>query len=137
MTDAGPPLRVRGVRDLVVMVEADPAGVAKARAALARCFDGHVEAEVLVDARLLVSELVTNSVQHAGVTATDHVVLRAELSDHLHVEVCDPGTGGRIARRLPDPSGAGGFGLELVERIAARWGVRRGHRTCVWFELAV
>jgi anti-sigma regulatory factor (Ser/Thr protein kinase) len=125
------------VRDLVVMVQADPAGVAKARSALGRCFDGHVTAEVLADARLLVSELVTNSVRHASITTGDHVVLRAELGDSLRVEVCDPGTTGRITRRVPDLGGAGGFGLELVELIAARWGVRREDRTCVWFELPV
>jgi serine/threonine-protein kinase RsbW len=96
-----------------------------------------VNAAVLAHARLLVSELVTNSIRHARMKSGDHVVLRAELGERLRVEVCDPGAGGRIARRAPDLTGAGGFGLELVERIAASWGVRRNHRTCVWFELHV
>ena len=32
---------------------------------------------------------------------------------------------------------AGGFGLELVEQLAARWGVSHEAGTCVWFELAL
>jgi hypothetical protein len=31
----------------------------------------------------------------------------------------------------------GGFGLCLVERLAARWGVSQVDGTCVWFELAL
>jgi anti-sigma regulatory factor (Ser/Thr protein kinase) len=65
--------------------------------------------------------------------------LRLELRRgprRIRVEVVDPG--GHFARDRPRSSTAdpGGWGLVLVERIAARWGVRRGASgTRVWFEL--
>jgi len=87
------------------------------------------------DARLLVSELVTNSVQHAAQPAGAPVHIRADADDGVvRVEVHDQGHG-PVFRRSADDR-LGGYGLELVERIAARWGVNREHGTRVWFELA-
>ena len=40
------------------------------------------------------------------------------------------------AGRTRDFDEPGGWGLVLVERIAASWGVERAERTRVWFELA-
>jgi anti-sigma regulatory factor (Ser/Thr protein kinase) len=46
------------------------------------------------DVRLLVSELVTNSVRHAGTPASDHVQLEVAFDDEtLRVQVADSGTG--------------------------------------------
>jgi anti-sigma regulatory factor (Ser/Thr protein kinase) len=84
--------------------------------------------------RLLVSELVTNSVRH--VAGSDKpVVLRLLIDDRrIRVEVRDGGAGFRPGK--PEPRGtAGGFGLFLVERMASRWGVDTGDGTRVWFEL--
>jgi anti-sigma regulatory factor (Ser/Thr protein kinase) len=59
----------------------------------------------------------------------------AALDDVVRVEVHDHGHG-PVRRRTADrPSG--GFGLCLVERLAARWGVSHVDGTCVWFELAL
>lgn len=85
----------------------------------------------LDDARLLISELVTNSVKHgAGETVT--VLLDAEMPGRLRCEVIDDGSGfvprGRENREI------GGWGLELVEQLSRSWGVREGS-THVWFEL--
>jgi anti-sigma regulatory factor (Ser/Thr protein kinase) len=81
------------------------------------------------DARLLVSELVTNAFRHGKPPIT----LVVEVSDErVRVEVADAG-GGRPQRR-PDPGPEGGWGLLLVERVSDRWGVADGS-TSVWFEI--
>jgi anti-sigma regulatory factor (Ser/Thr protein kinase) len=83
---------------------------------------------------LLVTELVTNAVLHAGAPGTP-VLLRVLLSPAiLRVEVHDRGPG--FERRTPKPRGShGGYGLFLVERMSNRWGVHRNESTYVWFEL--
>ena len=87
--------------------------------------------EARANARLLVSELVTNSVQHGS---GDHVVvlLDHEHSGVLRCEVIDQGSG-FVPRARPDQP-VGGWGLELVEQIASSWGVREGS-THVWFAI--
>jgi serine/threonine-protein kinase RsbW len=90
---------------------------------------------------LLVSELVTNSVRHAGLTAAERIRLRARCDDACaHVEVCDRGRSGRVpGKRTPgiEALEPGGLGLMLVDEMADRWGVARDDgETCVWFELA-
>lgn len=84
------------------------------------------------DARLLISELVTNSVRHgAGDNVT--VMIDAERPGVLHCEVIDDGTG--FVPRARGNRTIGGWGLALVEQLAGSWGVRNGP-TQVWFELA-
>lgn len=83
------------------------------------------------DARLLISELVTNSVQHgAGESVT--VMIDGDLPGVLRCEVIDDG-GGFVPRGRENRV-MGGWGLDLVEQIARSWGVREGS-THVWFEL--
>ena len=84
--------------------------------------------------RLLVSELVTNSVRHVT-GSRDPVELAVRIGARaIRVEVRDGGAGFEPGR--PEPRGAdGGFGLFLVERLASRWGVDTGDGTRVWFEL--
>jgi anti-sigma regulatory factor (Ser/Thr protein kinase) len=107
-----------------------------ARTLVAEWLDGRGSARLDDDVRLLVSELVTNSVCHAGQPAGAPVSIRAAAVDGVvRVEVRDQGHG-PVRRRAPDRR-TGGFGLHLVERLAARWGVNHGHGTCVWFELAL
>jgi anti-sigma regulatory factor (Ser/Thr protein kinase) len=95
--------------------------------------------EQLGDVRLLVSELVTNSLRHAELSPDDSITLRVELtSGVVRVEVCDPGKGFELAGHPGDPETVEGWGLYLVETLADRWGVDRtpeGKATVVWFEL--
>lgn len=103
-----------------------------ARRQLARSFGDALEADQLRTVRLLTSELVTNALLHGAGSIT----LRASLGDHrLHVEVIDEGDGlhGTPPARH-DPDRVGGYGLQIVDSEASRWGIGHG-TTHVWFEL--
>jgi anti-sigma regulatory factor (Ser/Thr protein kinase) len=81
------------------------------------------------DVALLVSELVTNAVRYGDAPITVAITLDDGV---LRVDVTDTGAGDRPSRK---PAGTdGGFGLQLVEMLAHRWGVMAG-ATHVWFEL--
>jgi len=113
-------------------VQCDPDAPAAARALMSRCL-GHGDAELRDDSRLLVSELVSNSVRHAGRPLGATVLVEAFAIDgRVRVEVTDAGSGA-VRRREADEDG--GFGLQLVESIATRWGVSHARGTLVWFEL--
>lgn len=85
---------------------------------------------------LLLSELVTNAIQHGGAGPDETVQVRlASAPERIRVEVFDPGSNGKGPRdRIEDE---GGYGLLLVDRLANDWG--RDHLnsggTLVWFEL--
>lgn len=107
-----------------------------ARTMVSGWLDGRGDARLHNDVRLLVSELVTNSVQHADQPPGAPLHLRAAaVNGVLRVEVADHGHG-PVRRRAPSHL-AGGFGLDLVERLATRWGVNHDDGTRVWIELAV
>jgi anti-sigma regulatory factor (Ser/Thr protein kinase) len=88
------------------------------------------------DAELLVTELATNGVKHARAADGNRITLRAHLDqDALRIEVGDRGRHfDRV--RTPHPLEPGGWGLQLVDGLADRWGVEREPSTTVWFELA-
>lgn len=93
--------------------------------------------EQLSDARILVNELVTNSVRHAGPGVIE---LMLELTaTHLVIAVTDAGA---VAVPVVVHDGfeaavPHGWGLRLVESLSESWGVRddaAGRRT-VWCEV--
>lgn len=91
----------------------------------------------LEDVRLVVSELVTNSILHAGISPDDQISLSvAVTAGSVRGRVCDPGSGFEVdSEPRPRPGLKGGWGLPIVERISDRWGVERNSRACVWFEI--
>jgi anti-sigma regulatory factor (Ser/Thr protein kinase) len=92
--------------------------------------DAHVHT-----ARLLVSEIVTNSVRHGGAGEEDWIGLDVAISPAaLRVEVTDNGPGFAPAPVRPDPDDPGGRGLFLVQQMADRWG-HADAGTRVWFEV--
>ena len=97
---------------------------------------GRVPALVLKDAELVVSELVTNSVCHSGASDGAVVVQVGLTGTMVRLEVEDPGRGGVIAPRAPDLGG--GFGLNLVQGLSERWGLKRvaAGGTRAWAQLA-
>ena len=89
------------------------------------------------DALLAVTELVTNSLVHAG---PGPITLWAWLdANRLRVEVHDAGPGIPEGRDwiLPDGGTPGGRGLALVRMVADRWGHRADPWASVWFEMDV
>jgi anti-sigma regulatory factor (Ser/Thr protein kinase) len=113
----------------------DPDSAAEARRALGEVSD-HLSPRRLEDAQLLVSELVTNAIRHAGLDEADTIKLVVETGDRaLRIEVCDTGRGFELSEPEPDPARPSGWGLYLVRELSDRWGVDRGGLTRVWFEL--
>ena len=87
------------------------------------------------EAQLLVTELVTNSVRHAGLGPDDRIHLTADWSGTwLRVHVRDrAGTAAVGAESIrPAPGAESGWGLYLVDRLASRWGTTTDG---YWFEL--
>ena len=91
----------------------------------------------LADVELLVSELATNSVRHAGCGEADELSMEAEVeADRVRVSMFDPGAGfDEHTPALPANGGSGGYGLLLLDRLSDRWGVQRDGRFNVWFEV--
>ena len=95
-----------------------------------------VEDEVLDDLRLLVNEVVTNCVKHAGLGARDSIELKVSLTSRVvNVQVSDQGCGFTPEHPELDVNDTSGRGLFLLEAMADSWGVVSNGSTCVWFEL--
>ncbi|MDQ6649443.1 MAG: ATP-binding protein [Actinomycetota bacterium] len=114
------------------MLPALPESALAARRLATRTFRAwDIPADVADPAILLVSELVTNAVRHAG-SQVELVLER--WADTLRASVSD------TVRTMPQvrragPTDEGGRGLALVEALSARWGVvERKAGKQVWFE---
>ncbi|MFE9425372.1 SpoIIE family protein phosphatase [Kitasatospora sp. NPDC006697] len=119
-----------GARTVGWTLPAEPTAVSRARRLVRGALRDWSVAELTDTVELLVSELVTNAVRYASAP----IGVRLTLAGVLLVEISDP---------LPDPprerhaaeGDEGGRGLELVRRLALRWGARaEGMGKVVWFE---
>lgn len=82
------------------------------------------------DVKLLISELVTNSVRHAP--STQKVRVRVKTDDEkIRLEVVDHGPG-----FVPTTPRGDGMGLTIIERLADDWGVKVDGECTVWVELS-
>jgi anti-sigma regulatory factor (Ser/Thr protein kinase) len=116
---------------------ASPEAAREARLALGE-FAGHVPTRHFDDLRLLVTELVTNSLRHARLGAGDVIHLVVQVwPKTLRVEVRDPGTGFEAPAGTRGRIEGEGWGLYLLSRIADRWGISARPSTCVWFEMDI
>jgi anti-sigma regulatory factor (Ser/Thr protein kinase) len=113
---------------------ADSLAPGSARSVLSEFLGAKLSDERAQDAELLTSELVTNSVLHSGLVASDLIRLELSLTDErLRVTISDADVSfDRGDGRRPD---LGGWGLVLVERVSDRWGIVRNKPNSVWFEL--
>lgn len=110
--------RAVGAREREITLTATPLAARQARVWLSGLVGEQVRSRLLEDARLVLSELVGNSVRHSG---SDVVVCRLRLTAaRLRLEVWD--TGGGLLALVPAES----RGLTLVRLLAAR--VSSGHR---------
>jgi len=114
----------------------EPEVVTTARHALDQLAD-LLPAEKLEDVRLVVSELITNSILHAELSANDQISLTVTvLAGSVRGRVCDPGSGFDLpSEPSPRSDMSGGWGLPIVEMISDRWGVQQNSCACVWFEI--
>lgn len=115
-------------------VPSRPATFAEARRFVREMAGAAVSREVLDDALLLTSELVTNAVRHGS--PEDPIELTVSVDDRtLRISVRDRGPG--FDPNEPGVrSEGGGWGLDLVRRLSSRWGVDRGGTgTDVWFQI--
>jgi anti-sigma regulatory factor (Ser/Thr protein kinase) len=117
--------------ELTLDLPRTPEAAFLARRALAD-LEGKIDPSVLPDVRLLVSELITNSVKYGGdgpvrleVTAED---------DRVRAEIIDQGVGFTPVKRNDDLDKVGGWGLHLVQELTTEWGTYEGS-THVWFEI--
>lgn len=119
--------------------------VRQARAQLAAAlYERDVLSSLVDDAVLILSEFVTNALRHARALNSGMIRVSWELSGEglLRIEVTD---GGGTTRPSTKPysmsvSAHAGRGLEIVDRLADRWGSQReegGDEYTVWAELAV
>jgi anti-sigma regulatory factor (Ser/Thr protein kinase) len=110
-----------------------PEAAAEARRAIGK-LRADLDPPLMETLRLLVTELVTNSVRH---TAADSVTLRVAVGRAaVLTEVADTGPGfdPECVEQAGDDNT--GWGLFLVERLASSWGVKQdGPSKRVWFEL--
>ncbi|WP_329581524.1 SpoIIE family protein phosphatase [Streptomyces sp. NBC_01361] len=120
----------------------DPVGrsVATARAFVRDTLQGWGFPDIIDDAVVLTSELVTNAVVHAGTSAE---VLCLRTDDGVRIEVADRYPEREIplqqsAINMGSPDREGGRGLQLCAALATRWGVdyTPTHKL-VWFQLAL
>jgi PAS domain S-box-containing protein len=138
----GPPaLLARGTLDgdaepvLSLELRGGPDAPGTARRALTAALAGRAHEALVGDALIIVSELVTNAIRHGGARAPDERVRvdAALLEGLLRVEVTDPGPGFEPGGH--GPRADGGYGLHLLDRLAARWGVAGSSPVTVWVEL--
>jgi anti-sigma regulatory factor (Ser/Thr protein kinase) len=102
----------------------------RARSCLSGMVDGRLTRDRGATVQLLVSELVTNSIQHSGLVRGQRLRLDADVNDdRLRVVVSD------ASGPFDDPHNAG-MGFTLVDHLADHWGIERGNPNRVWFEIA-
>jgi len=112
---------------------AEPQAPRAARREL-EALDGELTPEELWRIELLVTELLTNSIVHAGLGGRGFVTLDVAVSaSSVRAEVRDRGMG--FEPNMPDEPLAGHWGMRLLDRLADYWQVDATRGTSVLFEL--
>jgi len=115
----------------------EPASVTEARQVL-EPLEPAVDEETIRTLKLLVTELVSNSVRHSASASHEEIELSVAASpESVRVEVADSGPGFEPRPREQGQDEDSGWGLHLVDHLSDRWGTERRGRMAVWFELDV
>jgi two-component sensor histidine kinase len=115
--------------DVLLALPPDPRAARQARRALT---EAHIPADLEHTVGLLATELIANSLRHAGMTEDQRILFATRfISDMVRVEVHDPGPGFDPDAR----HNIRGYGLRMVDKLATRWGVEIDGGTRVWFEV--
>lgn len=99
-------------------------------------FRGQLDDDVIDRGALVVTEVVTNSLTHAGVTAAQPIDLSIQESPGcLRIEVTDEGTAGfDPVVTLPYVGQSSGRGFWMIDQLTDRWGIDFMRTTRVWCE---
>jgi anti-sigma regulatory factor (Ser/Thr protein kinase) len=102
-------------------------------------FREQLEEDVIERSAIVVTEVVTNSVTHADLTAAQPIDLNIQmLPASLRIEVTDEGTAGfDPVVTVPHPGQNSGWGFWMVDQLTDRWGVDFTHSTRVWSEFDI
>jgi two-component sensor histidine kinase len=119
-----------------IVIEGGRFAPGKVRALVAELLAERLSTPEIEDVLVLVSELVTNAVRHAGADESETIIVHVAIAPEvLRVEVCDQGPGfdpPAVPQARED--GSGGNGLVLLACLSSSWGVAGDDGTCVWFE---
>jgi Anti-sigma regulatory factor (Ser/Thr protein kinase) len=113
---------------------AEPLAAAVARA-IVEAIGSDLPEPILLDAKLLTTEVVTNAVRHAP--GTQAVIVRVRRNNLVLVEVVDQGPMFDPQPRTTSSRAGSGQGLMLVDAVANAWGIEPDEAgKKVWFELS-
>lgn len=107
--------------EIELALPVDQRSVRTAREAVAT-IDG-LAPERLADIQLVISELVTNAILHAGLAPTDRILFKVSRhGSRLRIDVDDAGTFAAESDtfRYPHPNNRG-RGLRIVQTLAVHW----------------
>src|SRR4029453_16155906 len=122
------------MKSVELRLPAVPTAPAEARAVVDAIGSDLPEA-VLVDAKLLLTELVANAIKHTS-RGIEALIIRIRRNHFVRVEVLDPGPMFNPDPRPPGTGAGSGRGLYHVDAVATAWGVEPDEAgKKVWFEL--
>jgi anti-sigma regulatory factor (Ser/Thr protein kinase) len=117
----------RRVRPVALSLPHEVSAVRSARSALDHYLRAYrVEPERRHDARLVLTELISNAIRHAPPLASGELDVRWGLDDeNVYLEVTD-GRGTSEPQQVSEvhPESVGGRGLAIVTVLTSSWGVR-------------
>jgi len=123
---------------LLLPFTASSVGVAR-RHLVSDLIEAGVCAPAVTDAALVVSELLSNALQHAEPLPGSRIRVAWDLdTDSVRVSVSDGGGSTRPELGEPTTTTTGGRGLRIVARLSRRWGTLCDDEgTTVWAEVLV
>jgi anti-sigma regulatory factor (Ser/Thr protein kinase) len=123
---------------LLLPFTASSVGVAR-RHLVSDLIEAGVCASAVTDAALVISELLSNALRHAGPLPSSGLRVAWDLdADSVRISVSDGGGPSRPEFGEPTPTATGGRGLRIVARLSRRWGTLCDDEgTTVWAEVLV
>jgi anti-sigma regulatory factor (Ser/Thr protein kinase) len=123
-------------RTLRIRLPLGPTAGARARRSL-EALRADLDRQSFDALRLLVTELVNNSLKHSGRPEGDPIDLTVELAGRkVRAEVVDRGADAGMIWPARTAHSESGWGLFLLDCLADDWGYSSGGATRVWFELS-
>jgi anti-sigma B factor antagonist len=123
---------------LLLPFTASSVGVAR-RHLVSDLIEAGICASAVTDAALVISELLSNALRHAGPLPGSGLRVAWDLdADSVRISVSDGGGPSRPEFGEPTPTATGGRGLRIVARLSRRWGTLCDDEgTTVWAEVLV